>query len=99
MPGRAFQDLEVVKDQLEEPHRERYRGAIVRARSEKYLMGEQSNKQPLAEEKRYALCNELEEIYYNGVTSTGPSAIEKVFVCNFLMARFEVERTPFLLSF
>lgn len=56
-PGVCLKDLESVKELLEQLHQERYRGAVVRARAEKYLLGEQPTKRALADGKRYALRN------------------------------------------
>ncbi|KAG0443815.1 hypothetical protein HPB47_014499, partial [Ixodes persulcatus] len=76
--------LESVKERLEELNEERYRGAVVRAdRKSTYLMGEQPTKRALADEKRYALRNEIGEIEYQGVTSTNPSFIQRAFVAHY----------------
>ncbi|CAN8032000.1 unnamed protein product [Ixodes persulcatus] len=82
-PSTCFKDLDSVKERLEQLHQERYHGAVVRARAEKYLMGEQPTKRALADEKRYALRNEITEIDVNGVTSTSPSSIQQAFVAHY----------------
>lgn len=82
-PGVGLKDLESVKDRLDRLHLERYRGAIVRARSERYLLGEQPTKRALADEKRYALRGEIGEIEQNGVSSTDPSIIKQAFVAHY----------------
>lgn len=75
--------IESVKERLAQLHQERYVGATVRARSQKFLMGEQPTKRALAEEKRYALQSEIGEIECNGVVSTSPSVIEQAFVAHY----------------
>ncbi|CAN7976925.1 unnamed protein product [Ixodes persulcatus] len=82
-PSTCLKDLESVKERLEQLHQERYRGAVVRARAEKYLMGEQPTKRALADEKRYALRNEIAEIDVHGVTRTSPSSIQQAFVAHY----------------
>lgn len=82
-PGVCLKDLDNVKERLEQLHRERYRGAVVRARAEKYLMGEQPTKRALADEKRYAVRNEIAEIEVDGVTRTCPRSIQQAFVAHY----------------
>lgn len=65
-PGLATKYPERVKERLEELNQVRYRGAIVRARSDTYQMGEQPTKRALSDEKRYALRDEIGEIEYQG---------------------------------
>ncbi|CAN7995560.1 unnamed protein product [Ixodes hexagonus] len=82
-PSGCLKDLDSVKERLEQLHPERYRGTVVRARAEKYLMGEQPTKRAMADEKRYALRNEIDEIDFNGVTSTSPRSIQQAFVAHY----------------
>lgn len=82
-PGVATKHLESVKKWLKELNEQHCRGAVVRTRSEKYVMGEQPSKRALADEKRYPLRNEIGEIEYQGVTSTNPSFLQRAFVAQY----------------
>lgn len=61
-PGQGVKDIESIKREIERFHEERYHGAVVRARAERYLLGEQPTKRALADEKKYALKKEILEI-------------------------------------
>lgn len=79
-PGEFAKEIRDVKSQLEMIDAEKYRGAIVRARSEKYLMGENPTKRSLADEKRHAKRNEIKEISYGATLTRDKNVIEKAFV-------------------
>lgn len=63
-PGVFKSDISTVKAQLEVLDKERYHGALVRARARKLFLGEAPSKRALSAEKRYANRNEIAEIEY-----------------------------------
>lgn len=78
-PGTFSEDIRKARHKLEVFDIERYKGAIIRARAEKLLVGEAPTKRSLGEEKRYARKNTIEEIHHNGVVYTDNKGIENVF--------------------
>lgn len=80
-PGLFAQDIKKIKTKLEVIDEEKYRGAVIRARSEKLWLGETPTKRALSDEKRYAVSKEIKEIcYQNVVTSEKKKTIERAFV-------------------
>lgn len=65
---------------MEQMEEEKYKGAVIRARSERLWLGERPTKRAIGEEKRYATKNEINEIRYHNEVSTGKSVIETAFV-------------------
>ncbi|CAN7991181.1 unnamed protein product [Ixodes hexagonus] len=61
-PGQGLEDIIRIKAELDQFYHERYQGAVVRARAEKYFLGEQPTKRAMEEEKRYAMSKEIHEI-------------------------------------
>lgn len=79
MPGTFRDDICTLKAKLELIDRERYRGALVRARAGRLMAGETPTKRALGLEKRNARRNEIVEIEYGGVVSREGSEIERAF--------------------
>lgn len=79
-PGTFFEDIRYIETELNKIYQDKYSGAVVRSRSEKFLLGEQPTKRALADEKRYALTKEIYEIDYKGATSSDKNVIEGAFV-------------------
>lgn len=79
-PGEFQQEIRNIKNQLEVIDAERYRGAVVRARSEKLWLSEMPNKRALGDEKRYAQRNEIKEICCHNTVTRDKKAIERAFV-------------------
>ncbi|CAN7950548.1 unnamed protein product [Ixodes pacificus] len=79
-PGLFIDDINKIKSKLQLIDTEHYRGAIIRARAEKFLAGEALTKRALATEKRYARANEITEIDYHGTTTRDSSIIERAFL-------------------
>lgn len=66
-PGQGLEDITRIKAELDQFYHERYQGAVVRTRAEKYVLGEQPTKKAMEEEKRYAMSKEIHEIEQNSV--------------------------------
>ncbi|MDD9361347.1 MAG: hypothetical protein PV344_00195, partial [Anaplasma sp.] len=79
-PGTAMEDIRNIKAELDKLYQEKYRGAVIRSRSEKYLLGEQPTKRALSDEKKYALSKEIREIECNGTSSKDRNIIQQCFV-------------------
>lgn len=69
MPGAFKKEIPEVKAKLELIDEDKYRGAMIRARTEKLWLGETPTKRVLSEEKKHAANKEINEIrYYNKIT-------------------------------
>lgn len=79
-PGVGTQDINYIKAQVNELSEIRYRGALIRARAQAYLLGEQPKKRSLARETRYALSREINAIESGPIVTTDKAAIEGIFV-------------------
>lgn len=79
-PSSHLKDIEQIKTQLNGIHQDRYRGAVVRARSEKNLLGEQPARRALADEREYALSKERREIEYKNMVTSNENSIKEAFV-------------------
>ncbi|CAN7951068.1 unnamed protein product, partial [Ixodes pacificus] len=79
MPGAFKDDISSLKDKLEILDRERYRGAIVRARAERWATGEAPTKRALSLEKSYARRNDITEIERDGAVTSDKEEIESAF--------------------
>lgn len=66
MPGLFKEDIAEIKSKLEAIDKIRFEGAIVRARAERFLAGEQPTRRALCDEKRYAKKRDIESIIYHG---------------------------------
>lgn len=77
--GLCKDDIKTVKQQLQSIEEVRYHGAIVRARAEKFLLGEAPTKRALCSEKRYATRNTISEIEFNGHVSSDQRIISNAF--------------------
>lgn len=65
---------------VEELNREKYRGAVICARGEKYVCGEQPTRRAVTAEKKYAMSKEIRTIEYNNQLRTCTNAIASAFV-------------------
>ncbi|CAN7942221.1 unnamed protein product, partial [Ixodes hexagonus] len=75
-PG-VFKDaISSLKERLELLDRDRYRGALVRARADRLIKGEVPTKRALGTEKRYARRNEIAEIERDGSVTCDSAEIE-----------------------
>lgn len=79
-PGKMTKEIRQVKSQLELIDAERYRGAVIRARTERLWAGEIPTRRSLADEKRYARQNEIKEIEYKNTVTDDKKIIERAFV-------------------
>lgn len=79
-PGIYINDIKTTKNSLSAIETEKYKGAVVRARAEKYLLGEQPTKRALGREKHYASKKRVCEIEYRGSLSSKDEVIEQAFV-------------------
>lgn len=78
-PGKFIQEIRDIQNQLEVIDCKRYRGAIVRARSEKLWLGEQPTKRALNEEKGFAQRKEIKEICYKKNVTRDKKTVERAF--------------------
>ncbi|KAG0436909.1 hypothetical protein HPB47_017702, partial [Ixodes persulcatus] len=83
-PGELSTEINAVKAKLQNFQDKRYRGAVVRARAEKFLLGEQPTKRALADERKFALAKEITSVDQNGVVSSDKDDIKKVFVAYYV---------------
>ncbi|CAN7945418.1 unnamed protein product [Ixodes pacificus] len=90
-------DISTLKSKLEVLDKERYHGALVRARAGKLFCREAPTKRALGAEKRYARRNEIVEIEYRGAVTRDSAEIEKAF-CEFYRNLFS-HRTVDLANF
>lgn len=79
-PGSFTEEIKNTKNKLELLDKEKYRGAIIRSRTEKLWMGETPTKRALSDEKQYARRKEVKEIMYNGRLTKEKSQIMNAFV-------------------
>lgn len=80
MPGMFMHDIKGIKVRLEGLDAQKYRGAAIRARAEKWLTGEMPTKRVLSDEKRYARSSEIADIEYKGQIRSDQSGIASAFV-------------------
>lgn len=73
------EDVRDIKQKLEVIDQEKFKGAVIRARSEKLLGGESPTKRTLSDEKMYARKNEILEIEYKGVLRRDQVSIQNAF--------------------
>lgn len=78
--GQGAKDISYVKAQLESLYQERYQGAVVRSRAERYLIGEQPTKKSNGRRTRHAVTKEILEIEHNNKIVTDKLEIQHVFV-------------------
>lgn len=78
-PGVFKDDILFLKEKLELIDRDRYRGALVRARADRLIAGELPTKRALGMEKKYARRNEIAEIEHDGVVTSDGAEIERAF--------------------
>lgn len=86
-------DIWHTKSELDKIQLENDQGAVVRARSEKFLCGEQPTKRALADEKKHALSREILEIEYRGTISSDKTVIEGACF-EYYSQLFGEKRTP-----
>lgn len=79
MPGEFKQDIRAVKEKLELLDKEKFHGAIIRARAEKMVTAETPTKRALGMEKSYAQRNSISEIVYNGAVAKANEDIAHAF--------------------
>lgn len=78
-PGLFAHQLQVVKNKIECLEEDKYKGAIIRARAERYLVGEAPTKRALSDEKAYARAHDMLEIEWNGKILREHKDIKKAF--------------------
>lgn len=74
------ENVKKVRHELEVIDAERYKAAVIRARSERLWMGEIPNKRAMSDEKRHASRNEIQQIRLQNEVTSDASSIEKAFV-------------------
>lgn len=78
-PGAFKDDILTLKEKLEQIDRDRYRGALVRARADRLIAGEAPTKRALGMGKKYARRNDIAEIEQNGSITSDSVEIERAF--------------------
>lgn len=63
-PGQFTKEVSEVKSKLELIDTDNCRGAVIRARAERFWAGETPTKRSLSDTKKYAIQNEIKEIQY-----------------------------------
>lgn len=96
-PGAFTDNIQTLKAQLEALDKERYRGALVRARAERFFLGEAPTKRALSSEKRYARRNAITVIEYEGIVHKDQGSIQRSFCDHYekLFARHPVDTAKF----
>lgn len=79
-PGMLSEQIKTVKSKIADLEVEKYKGAIVRARAAKYILGEQPTKRALSAEAKHVKEKNIAEIEYEGLPSSQPEIIEKAFI-------------------
>lgn len=79
-PGAGFKDIEYIKAKLNEISEERYHGAVIRSRAEKFLLGEKPTKRALAGEIKYATAKEITSLQCGPLISNDKEVIANAFV-------------------
>lgn len=78
-PETVTKDVKDIKHKLEVIDEQKYKGAVIRARSEKFLGGEAPTKRALSDEKMYARKKEIAEIEYKGTVRGDQKGIQNAF--------------------
>lgn len=79
LPGASKDDILSLKGKLELLDRERYRGALIRARAVRLIAGEAPTKRALGMEEKHARHNEIAEIEKDGTVTSDSVEIERAF--------------------
>lgn len=74
------ENVKKVRHELEVIDAERYKAAVIRARSERLWMGEMPNKRAMSHEKRHASRNEIKQIRFQSEVTSEALLIERAFV-------------------
>lgn len=80
VPGKFKKEIKEAKAKLEFIDDEKYRGAMIRARTERLWMGETPTKRVLSEEKKHAANKEINEIRYRNYITRDREQIKHAFV-------------------
>lgn len=96
-PGGFLNDIFFIKAQLNELSQERYRGAIVRSRAEKFLLGEQPTKRALSGEHKYAQAKQINSIHSGPMLTFDKDVIQDVFFRHYKYV-FGCDNAPFCLN-
>lgn len=80
MPGGTATEIKQVKAELQAFQDIKYCGVVVRARAEKFLLGEQPTKRALADELKFALAKEISAMKQNGAVINDRDGIGRAFV-------------------
>lgn len=78
-PGTFTEDISTIKQKLELIDREKYEGAVVRARSERLMGGEFPTKRALGLEKSRAHLNEIAKVEWKNAVITDKEGIQRAF--------------------
>lgn len=78
-PGLFTEDLRTTKAKIERIEVEKYKGAAIRARTERLIGGEMPTKRSLADERSHARRNEIHNIEHEGIFLTEQVEIEGAF--------------------
>lgn len=79
-PGEYTEEINMTKTQLQRYDAEKHRGAVIRSRSQKFLLGETPGRRSLEDERKYALTKEIVEIEHKDSTRIDTPNISEAFV-------------------
>lgn len=83
-PGVGARDNSTIKSQLTRLTEDRYHGAMVRARAERFLFGEQPTKRALASELMYVMSKEINSIQTGPILTSDKAIIACIFVNHYI---------------
>lgn len=79
-PGVGMKDIDYIKAQINEICEDRFRGAVVQARADRFLFGERPMRRALSGKIKYALSKEINTLECGPIVSADKVAIEATFV-------------------
>lgn len=75
-----LKDIEQIKTGIIGMPQYHYRGVVVRAPSESYLLGERPTRRVLVDERKNALSKEIREIDYRNIITSNEKSIKEAFL-------------------
>lgn len=79
-PGAGLGDIALVKEELTQIYIEKYQGAAVCSRGERYLLVEEPTKRALSAEKMYDLTKNIAEQEHRNTIMSDKGVIQSIFV-------------------
>lgn len=79
-PGTFKDDIHSLNAETETRDEGRYQGTVVRARADRFCVGESPTKQSLGIEKRYDRRNKITEVEHDGAAARDKNVIETTYL-------------------